>query len=126
MEMRQINKHLVRLTTTIAFLSVFLFVSKGTANAATLTLTPATGVAGQEIIITGSAFDNSSTVTITWDGGALTTTPSTVTTSGAGAIPSGATVNVSFTVPSAMIGAHTVRASTGTSIIGVATFTINN
>src|SRR3989344_8292871 len=117
------HKKLVQL---FFLISLFLLFAKNDVSAATLTLTPATGVAGQEIIITGSAFDNSSTVTITWDGGALTTTPSTVTTSGAGAIPSGATVNVSFTVPSAMIGAHTVRASTGTSIIGVATFTINN
>lgn len=107
----------------IFVIGVMLSVGARETYAATLTLTPATGVAGQEVLVTGTTFDNSSAVTFTWDGAALTTTPTTVTTSATGAIP--ATGNVSFTVPSGSLGAHTVRASTGTSMIGLATFTIS-
>ncbi|MBI3576498.1 hypothetical protein HY086_00440 [Candidatus Gottesmanbacteria bacterium] len=73
--------------------------------------------------ITASGFDNSSAATITWDGSALTTTPSSVTTSSTGTIPASGTV--SFTVPSGAYGGHTVQITTGTSNIAVATFTIN-
>jgi hypothetical protein len=93
------------------------------ASASTVTLTPATGVAGQTIVITGTGFDNTSAATILWDGVALTTTPSTVTTSASGAIPTSGTV--SFIVPSNAYGAHTVKITTGASNVGVATFTVN-
>jgi hypothetical protein len=93
------------------------------AHAASLTLTPSSGVAGQEVTITGSGFDNSSAVTILWDGQALTTTPSSVTSSGAGALPAVATTPVTFVVPAGSVGAHTVRAASGSGNIAVATFT---
>ncbi len=104
-----------------SFLTLFAF---GTpVSASTVTLAPTSGVAGQIVIITGSAFDNSSTATILWDDVALTTIPATVTTSGTGAIP--LTGTVSFVVPSGAYGAHVVKVSTGTSNVGVATFTVN-
>lgn len=109
----------------ITLFSIFgLFFFSKPAYASTVTLTPSSGVAGQVVIITGSGFDNSSTATITFDGAALTTTPSTVTTTSAGALPAtGGTL--SFTVPSGAYGAHTVQITTGSTNIGVATFTIS-
>ena len=102
---------------------LFVFLTNSRVYAGTLTLTPSTGVvSGQEIVVTGTAFDNSTLVTFTWDGVSLTTNPVSVTTSGAGAIP--ASGIVSFVIPSAMYGAHTVRASTSTNNYGVATLTI--
>jgi len=106
----------------LAVLFVFLIILPQAVFASTVILTPATGVAGQVVIITGSAFDNTSLTTITWDGVALTTTPTTVTTSGAGAIPASGTV--SFIVPSSSYGAHTVQITTGATNLGVGTFTI--
>lgn len=105
------------------FLVLTLFGFSEEVFASTVTLSPTSGVAGQVVIITGSAFDNSSAATITWDGAALTTTPSSVTTSASGAIPASGTV--SFVVPSSSYGAHTVQITTGSTNIGVATFTVN-
>ncbi len=101
----------------------FWLVAPNAASAAAVTLSPAAGVSGQVVIISGSGFDNSSAATILWDNAALTTAPSSVTTSAAGAIPT--TGTVSFVVPSAMYGAHTVKIRTGTTNVAIATFTIN-
>ncbi len=107
---------------SVFFVSLFIFHAPKI-EAATVTLSPTSGVAGQIVTITGTAFDNSSTATITWDGTTLTTTPSTVTTSASGAIPASGTV--SFVVPAAMYGAHTVQVNTGATNVVVTTFTIN-
>lgn len=119
----RIKRSFVQTILISLFLVGCIFFSPRKVEASTVTLTPSTGVAGQVVIITGSAFDNSSTATITWDGSALTTVPSSVTTSGSGAIPASGTVY--FTVPSGSYGAHTVQITTGATNIGVATFTIS-
>lgn len=87
----------------------------------TLTLTTQTPiVSGTIVTVAGSAFDATATVSFAIDGVPVTTNPATVTSSGAGAIPS----NVSFTIPSLAIGSHTVQASSSATAVVQAVFVI--
>jgi hypothetical protein len=110
----------------ISFLSLFsLFFIASTQGvfAATVTLSPAAGVSGMEVFVTGTGFANSSPLAITWDGNALTTTPASITSTGTGAVPT----DVSFVVPStsASFGTHIVRVSSSAQVYSTATFTIS-
>ncbi|MGD0451678.1 MAG: hypothetical protein ABSA79_11580 [Candidatus Bathyarchaeia archaeon] len=67
--------------------------------------------------MSGTGFAGSSTITITYDGTAQTTSPATITTSPTGAF------SATFTVPSSAIGSHTVQATDGTNS-PTATFTV--
>jgi chitobiase/beta-hexosaminidase-like protein/Big-like domain-containing protein len=88
-------------------------------STASIGLSPASGLPGVLVTVTGSAFSPNSIVTITYDGATRSTTPSTVTTS------SGGTFSASFTVPTTSAGSHTVRATDATSKSATATFTDN-
>jgi len=105
----------------LLFNVLFILFTSRNVYAGTVTLTPAIAVAGQEVFITGSTFDNSSLVTVTYDGVTLTTIPSSFSTSAAGAIPA----NVSFIIPSSNFGLHTVRVSTSAGNYANATLTIS-
>ena len=84
-----------------------------------IALNPTTGGVGDTVTLTGDGFDASSTVTITFDGTAVVTSPSTVTSNTSGTLPS-----VTFTVPEASRGSHTVRAQDAGGNYDTATFTV--
>lgn len=119
------RKNIFYLISLFSIAVAFLVLPGQKTEAATLTLTPTSGVAGQEVFISGTGYDNSTAITVLWDGQPLTTNPSPTSTSGAGAIPAVAATPVSFVVPSGQFGAHTVRVSTSASNFQIATFTIN-
>ncbi len=76
-----------------------------------ITLSPDTGIAGTEVTISGGGFTPGSTITLTFDGSPLTTSPSPVIADGSGNIPASTT----FTVPlSAVPGGHGIFATDGT------------
>lgn len=72
--------------------------------------------AGDTLTITGNGFDANKTMTITWGGAAIATSPATVTTSSSGAF------SATITVPGTQAGNYTVTVSDGTN---VATATVN-
>src|SRR5207302_1828054 len=84
-------------------------------------LAPTTGVLGTSVTVTGSGFTANTRLQFTYDGLALTTTPSTVTTTAAGNIPGG----VTFNVPASAGGVHTVVVTDLTGNAGRATFTVS-
>ncbi|WP_415283126.1 Ig-like domain-containing protein [Candidatus Nitrososphaera sp. FF02] len=84
---------------------------------ATVSLNPSTGTAGTQVTVTGSNFPPSTVVSLTYAGNAVATTPSSITTSPAGAF------TATFAVPSSSTpGQNTVRA-TAAGIFATATFT---
>ena len=87
-----------------------------------ITLSPTSGGVYSTVTVSGSGFAASSTITIKFAGTAQTTSPSTVTTSSSGSIPSG----VTFTVPSVALGAQTVTATDTYSNSATATFTVTD
>jgi hypothetical protein len=87
-----------------------------------INLNPTSGGVYSTVTVTGGGFAASSTVTIKFAGTAVTTSPSTVTTSSSGSIPSG----VTFTVPSVALGAQTVTATDASSNSATATFTVTD
>jgi Bacterial Ig-like domain len=70
-------------------------------------LDPSAGPVGTSVDILGAGFAPSSTVTITFNGSAITTTPSTVTTTPDGVF------SANFTVPSSPVGSIAVTATQG-------------
>ncbi|MEI7580076.1 MAG: hypothetical protein WCJ58_08690 [bacterium] len=105
------------------FLIIFfaLILKPAPVAAGTITLSPTSGVAGMEVFVTGTTFDNSSTATFLWDSTPLTTIPALVTTTVAGALPA----NVSFVVPSSNLGPHIIRVSTSAGNYATSVFTIS-
>jgi hypothetical protein len=90
-----------------------------TINIPSTGLNPAGAIDGATVTLSGANFPAGSTITGTWDGGALTLSGSTTTTA-AGEIPSG----VTFTVPSTATGGpHTVQV-TAAGQSANATFTV--
>jgi hypothetical protein len=87
-------------------------------RSASITLGPTSGTIGTQVTVTGSSFAPNSSVSITYSGNAVNTTPSSVTTGSSGAFAA------SFVVPpSSAPGANTVQASTGPAASATATFT---
>ncbi len=82
-----------------------------------VSLSPTSGAVASTATVSGSGFPASSAVTATWDGVALTLTPASSTDAG-GSFPS-----LSFTVPGATPGAHTVAVTAGGQSAS-ATFTV--
>ncbi|MBI4303928.1 MAG: hypothetical protein HY665_06280 [Chloroflexi bacterium] len=73
----------------------------------TITITPAQGVVGTSVSVSGTAFFGSQTVTITYDGATVATTPTTITSSTVGSF------TATFNVPAGLARSATVRASDG-------------
>ena len=87
-------------------------------RSASITLSPASGTVGTQVTITGSSFAPNSSVSINYNGNAVVTTPTSVTTGSSGAF------TTSFAVPtSSAPGTNTVQASTGSAASATATFT---
>lgn len=85
---------------------------------ASIAITPASGIVGATIGISGSGFAATSVVTFTFGGASLTTSPGTVTTDGSGNIPAG----VTFAVPASVQGTHAVVGTDASSNSGSANF----
>lgn len=83
----------------------------------TITVSPSSGGIGTSVLVTGSGFSSSSTVTIAFDGIIQPTAPSTVTSTSDGRFI------CYFTVPAYLVGAHVVQAVDATTS-AAATFTI--
>ena len=73
-----------------------------------MTLTPETGAVGSQVIIYGTGYRGSRNVTITFDGGVVTTDPVSVRTNSWGSF------SASMAVPDAAEGAHQIRVDDGT------------
>lgn len=71
-------------------------------------LDPSSGFAGKVVTIGGSGFAASSTITVTFEGATVTTTPSPLVATATG------NVSGTFTVPSASPGSHVVAINDGT------------
>ncbi len=84
-----------------------------------IAINPTSGAVSDTITLTGDGFDASSTVTITFDGTAVVTSPATVTTSSVGTLPT-----TTFTVPESSRGSHTVKAQDAGTNYDTATFTV--
>jgi hypothetical protein len=84
---------------------------------ATVTVTPSSGVAGANILVSGSNFDTADTTCT------LSSSPSGLLTSAACAISSSGTVSGSFIVSSGASGSYTVTVTGTTGDTGVANFT---
>ncbi len=79
-----------------------------------ITVTPTAGlVVGDTLAINGNGFDANKTMTITWGGVAITTSPDTVTTTSSG------TFSASITTPGTPAGPYTVTVSDGTNVASV-------
>lgn len=84
-----------------------------------MSIDPISGYAGKTVTVTGTNFAASATVTITYDGTAVTTTPSPLTSSADGAL------SATFVAPSSGPGAHTVVVNDGATTAN-ATFTVTS
>ena len=81
------------------------------------------GTVGSTVTLSGSNFAATSVITVKFDTTPLTTTPTIVTTTAAGAIPTG----VTFTVPaSASTGVHTITATDASSSYATSTYTVTS
>jgi len=91
--------------------------------AATISLSSTNGKPGTTVKVTGSGFASGATITITFDGVQVTTSPDPcVATSGTGKGGGGGTFSCSFQVPKGSAGPNTVSATDGSS---AATATFN-
>jgi hypothetical protein len=75
-----------------------------------ITINPASGSSGIEVVVTGSGFGGSKTITIKYNTAAVATDPATITTD-----PSG-NFTASFDVPAGLAGTYVVEATDGTNI----------
>ncbi|MGI0088647.1 MAG: fibronectin type III domain-containing protein [Nitrosotalea sp.] len=73
-----------------------------------LTLSPSSGPAGTTVSATGTTFSSIHTITLTWDGSTLQTTPPMIISNLNGGF------SATFQVPSASSGSHIVQATDGT------------
>src|SRR3989441_10038228 len=84
-----------------------------------ISLNPTSGPAGTTVTVTGSNFATSTTITISYDGAAITTNPATVTSTSTGGFTE------TITIPStSTAGPTTSNAKTAASNIASATFTV--
>jgi hypothetical protein len=72
-----------------------------------ITLNLTTGIAGDEVQITGHGFASNKKINITYNNGSITTTPANVMTSGTG------TFNTSFIIPDIAAGTYKIEAGDG-------------
>lgn len=77
--------------------------SKTFTTTRSMSISPTSGPAGVSVTVTGSGFAASSALTVTVDGAAVTTTPASPTSAANGA------VSLTFVMPGAAPGAHTVK-----------------
>ncbi|MEM2759964.1 MAG: IPT/TIG domain-containing protein [Nitrososphaerales archaeon] len=82
-----------------------------------VTLSPASGLVGTTVTVTGTNFVANTPVTIKLDGNAIATNPASVTTTSTG------TFTATITIPSIAVGSHTVSVTVGTKTAS-ATFTL--
>ena len=95
--------------------------SGGSGVTTAINLGQTSGTAGSTVTLSGSNFAASSTITVKFDTTTLTTSPATVTTTAAGAIPTG----VTFTIPAtATAGSHTITAIDASSNYATTTYTV--
>ncbi len=73
-----------------------------------ITLSPTSGAVGDEITVSGTGFRVSKSITITFDGNTVTTSPTSVSTNTLGSFS-----NTTFTVPTVVNGTYEVKASDG-------------
>src|SRR3989449_10305180 len=92
-----VNPRTVSISTNTQLTAVYRIV--------TISLSPSSGPAGTAVTVTGKNFAANSGITISYDGSAITTTPTTVTTDSTGGFTG------SITVPSSAAGPHTVKAT---------------
>ncbi len=83
-----------------------------------ITLNPSSWFVGTPVTVTGTQFAASSTVTISFDGATLTTTPINVTTDLTGAF------SATFIVPSTTLGIHTITVTDAIGNTVLSTFTV--
>src|SRR5438445_9542386 len=79
-------------------------------DTAPLILNPSSGPAGTTVTATGTAFSPNHTITITYDGAAVATTPTTIISNSTGGF------SATFKVPLGSVGPHKVTATDGTNI----------
>ena len=80
----------------------------------TLTINPTSGAVGIQVTISGSGFTANQAFTVTWDDVATTST---------GTVDASGVVAITYTIPAAIHGAHTIGVTDGTHT-GEGTFTI--
>ena len=78
---------------------------------ATVTITPDSNGYGETTTVAGTGFANSTAITVTWDGTALVTVPSSITSSGSGA------VSFTFEIPQDILGVYSIIVSDGTTSV---------
>jgi hypothetical protein len=83
-----------------------------------LSLSPTSGPNGTLVTVTGSNFVPNYVIAFKFDSSVLSTSPSTVTSSGTGSF------SCTFAVPNSVVGSHTVYASDTVSNAASATFTV--
>ena len=84
----------------------------------TMAVVPTDGGVNDQVTVSGNGFAANKTVTITFDGAAVATTPASVTTGSNGSF------SATFIVPTAGRGDHTVRAQDASGNFATATFAI--
>ena len=78
---------------------------------ATVTITPDSNIYGETTTVVGTGFAITTAITVTWDGSALITVPSSITSSGIGA------VSFTFEIPQDILGVFTIIVSDGTTSV---------
>ena len=103
----RIKTNIVKLLAVLVILGSLVAIAAVPAFAATATLTPIQGTVGSPVSVNASGFAPSTVLTVRFDGAAVTTAPSTITTNTSGA----ATFAVSVPVTSA--GTHVITVTDG-------------
>lgn len=105
---------------SVDILDFSVFVTLFGTRCPSLTLAPTTGSAGTVVALTGSAYVANREVSLTLDGVAVTTAPTTVTSNGSGGF------TASFTLPvGTPAGSHVVKASQASGrVVAAAVFTV--
>src|SRR3989475_1972741 len=106
-----VNPRTVSISTNTQITAVYRIV--------TISLNPSSGPTGTTVTVTGKNFAANSAVTISYDGSAITTTPTTITTDSTGSFTGSITVPASSTA-----GLHTVKATDAASNSALAQFTV--
>jgi len=83
-----------------------------------ITVYPTSGIVGSSVVVTGAGYSGGSTITITFAGTPVSTTPSIITTDQYGAF------TASFAAPNNPAGGWSVRAQDSSGLQSVATYTI--
>jgi hypothetical protein len=106
----------VRGTHTVQGYDVYGYASTSFTTYSKITVTPASGAVGDNISISGSGFAASQSITVTFNGVAMATTPAAVTTTVGSFGPA------TLTIPTIARGSYTVRAQDVSGNYATATF----